>query len=142
MALAALCDDLVLYFENRRALAVLNHEIHSIGALIDMHEDLLGRLRQDPNMIKRIAPAVLGAPPADANATYPLTGLRELSVARETLKNVRSESKLIPEVPNWLLRCSEPRRRTALFLSGCVLILIAFACFGLKKGPESAPKTT
>ena len=38
-----------------------------------------------------------------------------------------------PEMPEWLTRCSEPRRRMMLFFSGGALILISFICFGPAK---------
>ena len=135
IALSALCDDLVLYFKNKQALAVLAQETNSIADLVEIHDGLLRQIEEDPNMIKRIAPAVLGTPPMDPNATYPLTGLRELAVARETLQNVKTKPHPIPKVPLWLLRCSEPGRRRSLFLSGSVLVLISFVCFGLRKKP-------
>jgi hypothetical protein len=33
------------------------------------------------------------------------------------------------EVPQWLLRCAEPRHRIALFVAGASLIIISMVCF-------------
>jgi hypothetical protein len=92
------------------------------------YDDVLKELEQDPNHIKRIAPAVIGAQYQDANAVYPEATAKQLAAARKALEDPNEEMSE-PTIPKWLSRCSEPRKRTALFFSGVALILISFVCF-------------
>ena len=131
IGLCALCNDLLLYHHNQRGLALLEQNNDSLRSLNKVHDALLVRIESDPNMIRRIAPAVLGMEPEDPNAYYPLAGSRELAAAEQTLSRHNPSRRSIPVLPAWLVRVSEPRRRTALFLAGGVLVLVSFACFGL-----------
>lgn len=133
VGLCALCNDLLLYHHNLRGLALLEQDSDSLRSLNDVHDALLERIDSDPNMIRRIAPAVLGMKPEDPNAFYPSAGRQELAAAEQTLSRHDRSKSSIPTLPVWLARVSEPRRKTALFLAGCVLVLVSFACFGLIK---------
>ena len=129
LTVSALCDDLTLYFQNKRGIAKAQSQLDETKDLIQVHDDLLDRLRKDPEMLKRIAPAVLGVQMQDPNGIYPLTGLEELMAARLALDGQKPASS-IPSIPTWLVRCQEPRRRQWIFGAGGVLVLISFACFG------------
>ena len=133
IGLCALCNDLLLYHHNRRGLALLEQDKDSLRSLNAVHDAVLERIDSDPNMIRRIAPAVLGLKPEDPNAYYPSAGSRELAAAEQTLSRHDRSKPSIPALPAWLVRVSEPRRRAALFLAGGVLILVSFSCFGLIK---------
>jgi len=138
IALSALIEDLIRFFNNKQEIAISEQNIKSMQDLIAVHDELLGQLHRDPNMIKRLAPAIIGTQEQDPNTAYPLTGLQELGIARRMLANQKkSISRNRAAMPNWLIRCREPRRRTALFLAGGVLVLISFACFGLVQPPDS-----
>jgi hypothetical protein len=110
VGITILSEDLVEYYSNR-------HLANSAR-----------ELEQDPNHIKRIAPAVIGAEYQDANAVYPEATARQLAAARKALEDPNEETSE-PTIPTWLSRCTEPRKRTALFFSGVALILISFVCF-------------
>jgi len=131
VGLCALCNDLLLYHHNRRGLALLEQDKDSLRSLNAVHDAVLERIDSDPNMIRRIAPAVLGLKPEDPNAYYPSAGSRELAAAKQTLSRHDRSKPSIPALPAWLVRVSEPRRRAALFLAGGVLVLVSFACFGM-----------
>lgn len=131
IGLCALCNDLLLYHHNRRGLALLEQDKDSLRSLNAVHDAVLERIDSDPNMIRRIAPAVLGLKPEDPNAYYPSAGSRELAAAKQTLSRHDRSKPSIPALPAWLVRVSEPRRRAALFLAGGVLVLVSFACFGM-----------
>ena len=133
IGLCALCNDLLLYHHNRRGLALLEQTNDSLRSLNKVHDALLVRIESDPGMIRRIAPAVLGMQPEDPNAYYPSAGSRELAAAEQTLSRHNRSRRSIPVLPAWLVRVSEPRHRTALFLAGGVLVLVSFTCFGLIK---------
>jgi len=133
IGLCALCNDLVLFHYNLRGLALLEQESDSLRSINQAYGALLQRIDNDPNMIRRIAPAVLGLEPEDANAYYPAAGRHELAAAERTLARHDRSKRSIPTLPTWLERVREPRRRTAIFLAGAVLVLVSFACFGLIK---------
>lgn len=131
IGLCALCNDLLLYHHNRRGLALLEQDKDSLRSLNAVHDAVLERIDSDLNMIRRIAPAVLGLKPEDPNAYYPSAGSRELAAAEQTLSRHDRSKSSIPALPAWLVRVSEPRRRAAIFLAGGVLVLVSFACFGM-----------
>jgi len=93
------------------------------------YDALLEQLEKDPNLIKRLAPAALGTEPEDANAVYPRATPEQLAAARKALTQDPNDQSTVPTLPEWLTRCSEPRRRITLFVAGSVLILISFTCF-------------
>jgi hypothetical protein len=126
---AVLCDDLVLYCRNRHLLAKADLSLDRLELLNAEYDVLLERLRNDPNLLKRIAPVTLGTEPEDPNAVYPKARAEELAVARRALvQQVGPEnSELV--LPKWLQRCSEPRHKVVLFLAGAGLVLISLVCF-------------
>lgn len=137
LAISILCDDLMVYFRNRQDLARAKHELDELRLLLRTHDSLLGQLEDDPNMIKRIAPAVLGTVEHDPNVVYPGTGIDEYITAKLALREHNRDEPQIPKMPTWLTRCQNPRRRAGLFLSGAVLVLISFTCFGLAGGRDA-----
>jgi hypothetical protein len=136
LTLSALCNDLILYFSNKQQLALEQQQMASLEDKLKVYDELLKNIETDDDVVKRIAPAVLGIQIDDPNTAYPLTGLQELEAAREMLQHGKKEAG-VPMIPKWLIRCSEQRHRTALFLAGGILVLIAFACFGLVRPDEA-----
>ena len=133
LGVSVLCDDLVQYYRNRQLLKVTQQSLDRLESLNTDYNVLLEQLEKDPNLVKRLAPATLGTEPEDANAVYPKATPEQLAIAHEALKknpNDQSDAAMLPE---WLTRCSEPRRRMTLFVAGSVLILISFACFAPAK---------
>jgi hypothetical protein len=94
---------------------------------------LLEQLEKDPNVIKRIAAATLGTRPDAKDTVYPKVTPEQLDAARKVLTGATKEQPPEPVTPDWIARCSEPRRRTVLFLAGAFLILISFIWFGPAK---------
>ena len=131
LAVSILCDDLTVYFQNRQDLARAGKELEDLRLLVSTHDSLLRQLERDPNMIKRIAPAVLGTGEEDPNVIYPEAGVDEYIAAKLALREHNRTESQVPEMPQWLTRCRHPRRRVGLFFSGAVLILVSFSCFGL-----------
>ena len=137
LGISILCDDLVQYYRNRRQLTVTQQSLNRLESLNDDYDALLDQLEKDPNLVKRLAPATLGTEPEDANAVYPRATPEQLAAARKALALDPNDQSEGPMLPNWLTRCSEPRRRTTLFIAGSFLILISFTCFAPTK---QAPK--
>ena len=128
MGITILSEDLVEYYSNRHLANSARKSLENAKAINRDYDDVLKELEQDPNRIKRIAPAVIGAEYQDVNAVYPEATARQLAAARKALEDP-NEHASEPTIPTWLGRCSEPRKRTALFFSSVALILISFVCF-------------
>ena len=122
--------DLLRYYNKRELLKaekVLSNRLKSLNADYDA---LLLQLRNDPNLIKRIALVTLGKEDNDANTIYPKATAEQLAAARKALTDQTSAEPADTTLPQWLTRCREPRRRIILFFAGAGLILISFICFG------------
>ena len=133
LAISILCDDLVQYYRNRRLLTVTQQSLNKLESLNADYDVLLEQLKKDPNLVKRLAPATLGAEPEDANAVYPRATPEQLAAARQALTKDPNDQSAAPMLPDWLTRCSEPRRRITLFVAGSFLVLISFTCFAPKR---------
>jgi len=129
LGISILCDDLVQYYRNRQLLRVTQQSVNRLKALNTDYDVLLEQLEKDPNLVKRLAPATLGTEPEDANAVYPRATAEQLAAAHKVLTEDPNNQSARPMLPDWLTRCSEPRRRMTLFVAGSVLILISFTCF-------------
>ena len=133
------CDELVRHYRNKQMLKEMEESKSRVESLIADYDALLGRFEKDPNLlIERIAPAALGAEPADTNAVYPKVTAEQLAAAKKVLTEAAEQKSVEPAVPDWLGRCSEPRRRIILFLAGAFLIIVSFVWFGSAK--QISPK--
>jgi hypothetical protein len=128
LGLSVLCEDLYQYYQNRQLARAARHSLEKLKALNDDYNMLLSQLDEDPNLIKRLAPAAIGSEQPDPNTVYPRVTARQLAAARRALTDPNQQAAE-PVIPGWLSRCSEPPKRLALFVSGIALILISFICF-------------
>ncbi len=135
LTLSVLCEDLTRFLANKQLLALEQRKLAALEDKVKVYDALLVNIKTDPDVMQRIAPAVLGLRSDDPNTAYPLTGVQELAVAKQILQ--KDNDADISRMPPWLIRCCEERYRTALFLLGGVLVLIAFACFGLVRRSEA-----
>ncbi|MFB0551744.1 MAG: hypothetical protein ACETWQ_00385 [Phycisphaerae bacterium] len=138
LGISILCDDLVQYYRNKQLLRVTQQSVERLKSLNTDYDVLLEQLEKDPNLVKRLAPATLGTEPEDANAVYPRATDEQVAIIKNSLKRDSNEQSAGPALPQWLTRCSEPRRRMTLFVAGSVLILISFTCFAPVK--QTPPK--
>jgi hypothetical protein len=133
---AALCDDLIVHWRNEQLVKEAQLALERLRSLNEEYDALIKELQDDPNLLRRIAPATLGTLPEDPNAVYPRARARELAMARRALIDRAERESNEAVLPEWLERCSEPRRRIALFLAGAGLVLISLVFFTPK--PETA----
>jgi len=125
-----LCDDLIQYYQNRQLLRTAQESLDRLESLNTDYDVLLERLEEDPNLvIDRLAPATFGTESDDPNTVYPRATSRQLAAARKALIEESNGGPAEAAMPEWLSRCSEPRNRILLFVSGVVLVLISFVCF-------------
>ena len=135
LTLSVICEDLTRFFANKQLLALKQRQLASLEEKVQVYDALLVNMEKNPDVVQRIAPAVLGIESEDPNMAYPLTGVQELAVARQMLQ--KDNNAEISGMPPWLVRCCDRRRRMTLFVLGGVLVVIAFACFGLVKPAET-----
>jgi len=127
---SVLCDDLIQYYQNKQLLRDAQKSLDRLKSLNADYDVLLERLEEDPNMvIDRLAPATLGTKSEDPNTVYPRARSRQLAAARKALMEESNGQSVEAAMPQWLKRCSEPRNRMLLFISGVVLVLVSFVCF-------------
>jgi len=130
VGVAALADDLILYYSHKQQLATAQRIVELLEKLNTDYDALLNQVQHDPNMLKRIAPATLGTSPQEPNTAHPAARIEELLAARQTLFVAAPPAEEPSMVPPWLVRCSRPGHRFGLFLSGAGLVVVAFICFG------------
>ena len=128
-----LCADLLQYYHNKGVLKAEKDLSNRLKSLNADYDALLEQLKDDPNLVKRIALVTLGKEAGDANTIYPKATAEQLAAARKALTEETSEEPEGTGLPKWLNRCREPRLRTMLFFAGAGLILVSFICFGPAK---------
>jgi hypothetical protein len=127
LGIAVLSDDLVQYYQDRNYLNTARDSLEKIRELNYDYDALLAQFENDPNLLRRLAPATLGAGLSDPNIAYPKISAQQLAAARKALSKEDQSNE--PVLPAWLERCIEPQKRKALFYSGIALVLISFVCF-------------
>jgi cell division protein FtsB len=127
---ATLYDDLLRYYRNKQLLKSEEETLKKLESLNADYDALLKQLKEDPALLERIAPATLGVEPNEPNTVYPKVTAEQLDAAREVLAKDSEQQPPEAEVPEWIIRCSEPSRRITLFSAGALLILISFIFFG------------
>jgi hypothetical protein len=132
-----LSEDLVRYYHNRQQLKAKEELSNRLKSLNIDYDALLGNLEKDPNLFERIASLVLGTERNDANTIYPKATEELLEAVKKALEEDSSQQSTEPVMPDWLVRCSEPRRRVILFLAGAFLVLISFIWLGSAKSARA-----
>ena len=133
LSVSVLCDDLVRYYRNRQLLKADEASFNRLESLNADYYAVLEQVKKDPNLLKRIAPAMLGTEPDDEETIYPKATAEQLGAARKVLTEDSDRQVNEPMIPVWLARCSKPPQRITLFLAGTFLILISFMFFGPAK---------
>lgn len=126
---SVLCDDLVRYCRDRDLIKDSQRSIDRLNSLNKEYDALLDQLEKDPELLERISAPALGKEPNDPDTAYPKARAQELQIARQAVLDEAGRDPASPAVPDWLLRCAEPRRRIAFFVAGASLILISLVCF-------------
>jgi hypothetical protein len=136
MAASALYDDFVRHYRNKHYLSQAERLTEKLESLNDDYDALLIRLEDDPNLIKRIAPAAIGTDHTDPNTIVPRATAWDLAEANKALAELAEAEPNEPLMPPWLERCKEPKQRQYLFAAGAALVLVSFVCFGRIKKPD------
>lgn len=130
LGLSILSDELVSYYQSRQDLKAVETTNDKLRSLNEDYDVLLEQLRDDPNLLERVARITLGFGQEDSEAVYPKARPEELAAARAALTKQIEQSSEEVRLPKWLNRLKEPRRRIGLFMAGAAVILVAFIFFG------------
>ena len=130
LSTAILCGDLYRYYHSKQLLEKSQKSLAELESLNTDYEVLLNQLKEDPNVIERIASATLGTEPKGADTAYPKTTAEQLAAAREALADDSKQDMAESRIPRWVERCNKPYRRAILFLAGACLVLVSFVWFG------------
>ena len=131
LVFAILSEQLVEHWRNRGTLSEARQTMEKLRVLNDDYDELLAKLENNPELLQRLAPAVLGTDANDPNTINPHFTQQQLQAVRLALKEQTEQQQKEP--PAWLMRATEPRRRLAIFLASAFLILISFIWFGAAK---------
>lgn len=142
LSVSVLCDDLVRHYRNAELLRAAEESLDKLKSLDADYGAVIKRLQldpNDPNSVKHLAGVTLGPEHREPNTVYPrataeLLAATERVLADDSNRPVSGQSQ--SALPRWLSRCSEPRRKIALFACGVVLILTSLVCFGPRKDVE------
>jgi hypothetical protein len=141
LSISILCDELVKYYQNKNRLAVAQQAVDKLKSHNADYDVAIEQWEKDPNYhAKRLAPAILGTKHEDPNTAYPRATPEQIAAARQTLEPDPNDLSETPKLPNWITRCSEPRRRLTLFIAGSFLVLISFTCFTPAKQSKKKEK--
>lgn len=127
---AVLVPDLARYYQYRQVLHSTEQAVKELESLNEKYDTLLKNIEEEPNLLSRVAPVIMGSDFNEPNAVYPEASVEELDFIRQALQSSQPQDPNEVIVPRWLDRCSQPNMRLAMFLCGGALILLSFICFG------------
>ena len=130
LAAAVLVPDLVRYYQYRQVLHSAEKSVEELELLNEKYDTLLKNIEEDPNLLSRVAPVIMGSDFNEPNAVYPEATAEELEFVRQALQDLQPKDPNEVVVPGWLGRCSQSNMRLAMFLCGAALVLVSLTCFG------------
>ena len=142
LSVSILSNDLVQHYQNTDLLREAEKSLDSLKSLNSDYAVVIERLQEDPNdpnAVKHLARVTLGPERQEPNTVYPRATAELLAAARRAImadSNHPDSEQSEPAMPLWLSRCSEPRRKMALFICGVVLVLTSLVCFGPRRDVE------
>ncbi|MDH7599038.1 MAG: hypothetical protein QHH07_05310 [Sedimentisphaerales bacterium] len=139
MCLALLTGDLVRYYNRKHRLTYEQQMVDWLDRLNADYQMVLQGLQEDPNLLVRLAPAVIGLWPKEPNTAYPQARPEELMAARQAIITGEPAPAGPAQLPGWLDRCSRPLCRYLLLGAGAGLVLVSFVFVG-RSGPQGQDK--
>jgi len=132
LALAALCNDVHVYYQQRCTIAQAQAQLHTLRELNADYDGLLDHIESEPNAVRRLGPIVLGRLPEEPNSIFPEAALSVLMCAKQAMTSYQ-DPRPFPEIPVWVQRIRKEPRRQGMFASGGALVLVAILWFGVDR---------
>jgi len=138
VSISLLGGELLRYHQGKELLKKNELFLERLEQINADYDALLKQLHEDPDTVRRLAPATLGIEPVDdKKAAYPKAKLEQLAAARKALMENAARETAVPAESNWIKRCSKWPARIVLFLAGSGLIIISLVYFGPSTGKTS-----
>jgi hypothetical protein len=138
VSISLLGGELLRYHQGKELLKKNELFLERLEQINADYNALLKQLHEDPDTVKRLAPASLGIEPEeDKKAAYPKAKLEQLAAARKALMDTAAKEDKMPQEQNWITRCSRWPARITLFFAGSGLIIISLVYFGPSTGKTS-----
>jgi hypothetical protein len=137
LALATLCNDVHVYYQQRRTMALAEAQLHTLRELNADYDGLLAHIETEPNAVRRLGPIVLGRLPEEPNSVFPEAALSVLMCAKQVMTSYQ-DPRPFPEIPAWVQRVRKEPRRQGMFASGGALVLVAILWFGMDRRRQAS----
>ncbi len=138
LALAFGSQEITDYYQLKIHTETKRRLCEKIETLIADYNSLITEIQADPNVLQKVAPAILGIETPDANSARPqFLDPNLAAVSRELLKQADKTNNQSHTLPRWVQNCQTKPARAVLIISGSGLIFVAFVCFGKKKPQKS-----
>lgn len=135
VSISLLGKELLRYHRGKELLKKNELFLQRLERLNTDYDALLKQLHEDPDTVKRIAPAALGTEPENnKKAAYPKARLEQLAAARKALMESTAKENTMLQEENWVTRCNRWPARIILFLAGSALIIVSLVYFGPWQG--------
>jgi hypothetical protein len=129
IAVSALVPDLNQFYSIKIKLDDTEQTNKKIQKLIEDHDFMIKKLKEDPNSAERLATVTLGFEPNSTETAFPKPKQKTLMAAKLALRSARPVETPETVLPEWLVRVTNDEMRTVLFMSGAGLVLVSFVCF-------------
>jgi len=127
---AIAADEIRDYYQSRDLLNQTLQSNKKIENMLAEYDRQLSYIDNDPNILARLKPAVLGRQPQRDQTAFPVAPEKMIAKAKAALSSDRQTSPPDSTIPEWSTRIAKPAVSKALFFAGAGLILISFICFG------------
>ncbi|AQT66865.1 hypothetical protein STSP2_00003 [Anaerohalosphaera lusitana] len=134
VSISILVGEIDGYYESRQQLAEIEAQNAELTALLKDYDMRIYQARTNPDTIEKLQRVTLGIEPKAEDTIFPQASPSQLKSVEQVLETAETPTDEAPVRPQWVVRCSEPRFRYALFFAGFGLILVNFIFFG-RPGP-------
>ena len=130
IALSIQADEIQNLYKSKDILAKTLADNEKIIALEKDNDALVKHILENPEVLDRLKRVTLGEEPQAEDTIFPKVSHQQLAAAGQALFDNLESAPPELSIPQWVLRCAEPKSRMILFYCGAALILVAFVFFG------------
>jgi hypothetical protein len=130
MLAAIRADEIKDYYQSRDLLTQTQQSNKKIESMLTEYDRQFSYIDNDPNVLARLKPAVLGQQPQRYQTAFPVAPEKMIAKAKAALSDDQPIAPSDNSAPKWATRIAKPAVSKALFFAGAGLILVSFICFG------------